>query len=107
MLKATATQFRKDHQIHFQASIGRTSGIPVELSGENVRLFEDMDVIDLNGDGKPELRSNESFNRLKLQIKEPVFFTSFDSIEGLAEKNETEIVRQQDVLQHSHILRDL
>tara|TARA_Y100000815_G_scaffold93631_1_gene82742 strand:+ start:261 stop:746 length:486 start_codon:yes stop_codon:yes gene_type:complete len=97
MIQTTAAAFRQDNTIHFSAPIGKVKGIPVEIGGENHRLFDNMEVIDLDRNGKPELRSEETFNRLRLQITEPVLFTSFDSIEDLAEKNETEIVRQQDV----------
>ena len=97
MLKTTAAEFRQNNTIHFSAHIGKVRAIPVEINDEQHQLFDNMDVIDLDHNGKPELRTEETFNRLRLQITEPVLFTTFESIEELASNNETEIVRQQDV----------
>ncbi len=97
MLKTTASAFQNANKIHFRAPIRHTVGMPVELSGEDVKLFKDLDVIDLNRNGKPDLDVRESFNRLKIDMTEPVLFTSYESIERLAEQSETEIVRSEDV----------
>ena len=97
MLKTTSSQFQNNNQIHFRALIRTTSGIPMKVNGEDVRLFEDINVIDLNDDGVPELRQEESFNRLKLQITEPVFTTDLKALYRLGSQYGTEVLRQEDL----------
>ena len=40
MIQTTAAAFRQDNTIHFSAPIGKVKGIPVEIGGENHRLFD-------------------------------------------------------------------
>jgi len=57
MLKSTASQFRKDHKIHFQASIGRTSGIPVEPHYDLAKFI-------WSGSHKSEVRNERTLDSL-------------------------------------------
>lgn len=93
----TAADFRQQNKVLFSAGIYSMKPIPAEVSGEEVELFKDTFLIDLNRDGKPEFTAEESFNRVKMQVTEPCFVTSYPSIQELARTEKTEVLTQGDV----------
>ena len=93
----SSSAFRDTHTIHFSAPIGKCKGLPAKSNGRELRLFEKMDVIDLDRSGDPRVKVEEGFNRLRIRITEPVLMTGPGEMEQFARQHGTDVILQEDV----------